>query len=266
MAPVFERGDTPMPNWIYPTATVVVLIVVWHFAVILFKIPPYLIPAPEIVAKHFVANWQILFYNGAITTYETVGGFVLSILVGVPLAMAIVWSKAVDQALMPLLVLSQTFPKVAIAPLLLIWFGLNITTWMFVSFLVAFFPVVIACVAGMRAVETETMELIRSMRATPMQVFFKIRLPAALPHFFAGLKVAIAFAVVGAVVGEWVGADKGLGHMLIWANANLDTPMVFSVLIALMAIGVVLYYLVVWAERLAIPWHVSVRGEIPQSL
>lgn len=250
-----------MPNWFYPTATVIALVALWQAVVSVFAIPAYLIPSPGAVSDQFAAHWRLLARDAWITTFETLGGFVLSIVVGVPLAMAIVSSRAVDQAVMPLLVLSQTFPKVAIAPLLLIWFGINTTTWMFVSFLVAFFPVVIAGVAGMRAVETETMELIRSMRASPLQIFFKVRLPTALPHFFAGLKVAIAFAVVGAVVGEWVGADRGLGHLLLWANANLETPMVFAVLIVLMAIGVVLYYAVVWLERLAIPWHVSIRGE-----
>lgn len=254
-----------MRSWIYPVATVVILVVLWDVVVDAFDIPQYLIPTPITVAKHLVANWNFLLTHTLVTTYETVGGFVLSIVIGVALAMAIVSSRAVDQAIMPLLILSQTFPKIAVAPLLIIWFGLGIQTKVFVSFLVAFFPVVIATVAGMRAVETETMELIRSMRATPMQMFWKIRLPAALPHFFSGLKVAVAFAVVGAVVGEWVGSDRGLGYLLLWSNANLDTPMMFSVLVMLMIIGMILYYAVVWLERLTIPWHISVRGEGPQA-
>lgn len=254
-----------MRSWIYPVGTVVILVVLWDVLVNAFAIPQYLIPAPETVVRHLIANWKFLLDHTWVTTYETAGGFILSILIGVLLAMAIVSSRAVDQAIMPLLILSQTFPKVAVAPLLIIWFGLGVQTKVFVSFLVAFFPVVIATVAGMRAVETETMELIRSMRATRMQIFWKIRLPAALPHFFSGLKVAVAFAVVGAVVGEWVGSEKGLGYLLLWANANLDTPMMFSVLIMLMVIGVVLYYAVVWLERIAIPWHISIRGEGPQA-
>jgi NitT/TauT family transport system permease protein len=164
-----------------------------------------------------------------------------------------------DKSITPFLVLSQTFPKVAIAPLLIIWFGLGMLPKILVSFLVAFFPVIISEVTGMRSVETETMELIHSMQATPLQTFWKIRLPYALPHLFAGLKVAIAFAIVGAVVGEWVVADKGLGYVLLWASGNLDTPMLFSVFVILMGIGVILYYAIVWLERLFIPWHVSIR-------
>ena len=249
-----------MLTWIYPVGTVVGLLLAWHFVVVAFAIPSYLIPAPMVVAEHLGENWTFLADHALVTTYETLGGFLMSIAVGVPLAIGIVWSQTLDRAIMPLLVLSQTFPKVAIAPLLIIWFGFGIMTKVIVSFLVAFFPVVIAGVAGMRAVDTEMVELVKAMRGTTFQIFWKIRLPSALPHFFAGLKVAIAFAIVGAVVGEWVGANKGLGHIMLWANANLDTPMLFSVLVILMLIGIVLYYAIVWLERLLIPWHVSIRG------
>ena len=152
----------------------------------------------------------------------------------------------------------------AIAPLLIIWLGFGVESKILVSFLVAFFPVVIAGVAGMRSVDFEMLELIRSMPATALQAFCKIRLPFAMAHFFAGFKVAITFAVVGAVVGEWVGADKGLGYLLLAANANLDTPMLFSVLICLMVIGVVLYYGVVLLERLLVPWHASMEDNAIQ--
>lgn len=243
----------------YPIGTVAVLIAAWHAAVATFEIPTYILPGPLTVARYLVDRWHFLAPHAWVTTYETLGGFGLSIALGVPLAMSIVWSHKIDRAIMPLLVLSQTFPKVAIAPLLIIWLGFGLFPKILVSFLVAFFPVVIAGVSGMRSVETEMLELIRSMRASPLQVFFKVRVPNALPHFFAGLKVAIAFAVVGAVVGEWVGADRGLGYLLLQANANLDTPMLFSVLAILLVIGVVLYYGIVWLERMMLPWHVSIR-------
>ena len=132
------------------------------------------------------------------------------------------------------------------------------------SFLIAFFPVVISGVTGMRSVETEMMELIQSMRAKEFQIFWKIRLPNALPHLFSGLKVAITFAIVGAVVGEWVGANEGLGYLLVWANANLDTLLLFSALVVLMVIGVIFYYSVQAVERWVIPWHISIREEKPQ--
>jgi NitT/TauT family transport system permease protein len=246
----------------YPAATVVVVLVAWQVVVTGFGIPAYLIPSPGAVALQLVSKAGFLLYHSWVTTYETLGGFLLSILVGVPLAIAIVSSRALDRSITPLLVLSQTFPKVAIAPLLIIWFGLGILPKVLVSFLVAFFPVVISGVTGMRSVETEMLELVRVMRASRLQIFWKVRLPYALPQFFAGLKVAIAFAVVGAVVGEWVGADRGLGYLLLSANANLDTPLLFAVLVLLMLIGTALYYAIVWIERLMLPWHVSVREDI----
>lgn len=246
--------------WVYPIGTVIGLIVVWHLGVLVFSIPVYLIPPPATVAAYLSDNFAFLGQHALVTAVEALGGFLLSVVVGVPVAILIVWSRKMDQALMPLLVLSQTFPKVAIAPLLIIWFGFGIQTKILVSFLIAFFPIIVSGVAGMRAVDNDAIDMIRSMKATPLQIFVRLRLPAALPNLFAGCKVAMAFAVVGAVVGEWVGADRGLGYLLLRANANLDTPMLFSILVMLMFMGVFLYYLIVAIERIAIPWDVSQRG------
>lgn len=250
-----------MRTWPYPIGTVFIIILLWHFAVIFFDIPEYLIPAPLTVGEYIFRKWNFLLSHSWVTTYETLAGFFLSILVGIPLAITLVWSKILDRSIMPILVVSQTFPKVAIAPLLIIWFGLGLLPKVLVSFIIAFFPVVISGVTGMRSVETEMLELIHSMRASSLQIFWKMRLPYALPHLFSGFKVAITFAIVGAVIGEWVGADKGLGYMLLWANANLDTVLLFSILASLTVIGVILYYSVVMVERLIIPWHVSIREE-----
>jgi len=250
-----------MRTWPYPIGTIFIIIFLWHFAVIFFNIPEYLIPAPLAVGEYIFQKWNFLLRHSWVTMYETLAGFFLSILVGIPLAITLVWSKILDRSIMPILVVSQTFPKVAIAPLLIIWFGLGLLPKVLVSFIIAFFPVVISGVTGMRSVETEMLELIHSMRASSLQVFWKMRLPYALPHLFSGFKVAVTFAIVGAVIGEWVGADKGLGYMLLWANANLDTVLLFSILASLTVIGVILYYSVVMMERLIIPWHVSIREE-----
>jgi len=254
-----------MSAWFYPTLSLVILIVAWHFAVILFDIPEYLLPTPEAVLMRLVEDFGFLLGHAGVTFSETMGGFLLSILIGIPLAVALVWSPVLEKAVMPLLVVSQTFPKIAIAPLIIIWFGLGIFPKLLISFLVAFFPVVISAIAGMRSVDTDMIDLARSMQASPLRLFWKIRMPYALPHIFSGLKVAVAFAIVGAVVGEWVGAQSGLGYLLLWANANLDTTLLFSILVLLMIIGVALYYAVVFVERLLIPWHVSVREETPQA-
>jgi NitT/TauT family transport system permease protein len=155
--------------------------------------------------------------------------------------------------------LSQTFPKVALAPLIVVWFGLGLGPKLVVTFLVAFFPILVSTIVGLRSIEREMLELAGSTRATMLQTFFYFRLPTALPNIFAGMKVSVAFAVVGAVIAEWVGANQGLGYLLLQANANLDTSLLFAVLVILLVIGVFLYYAVEFVERLVIPWHSTIR-------
>jgi NitT/TauT family transport system permease protein len=251
------------PDWIYPIVAVLLMLVVWHLAVVIFEMPPYLLPKPANVLLRTVSEIRYLAAHSLVTTYETLGGFALSVIIGIPLAMLIVASPMLDRALMPLLVLSQTFPKVAIAPLLIIWFGLGLLPKLLIGFLVAFFPVVISTVVGLRSTEAEMIELARSMRVSAFKMFWMFRFPNALPNVFAGLKVAIAFAVVGAVIGEWVGSTEGLGYLLLKANADLDAEFLFAILLMLMLIGIVLYYAVELLERMLIPWHVSVRLQSP---
>ncbi|WP_127144006.1 ABC transporter permease [Pelagibacterium montanilacus] len=243
----------------YPFATFVLFVIAWYGAAVFFDIPPYLLPRPEAVIERLVGDFGYLMRHTWVTTYETLGGFFLSIVVGVPLAFLIVSSRVLDKAIMPWLILSQTFPKVALAPLIVVWFGLGITPKILITFLVAFFPIVISTVVGLRSMEREMLELATSMRASRFQLFWKFRFPLALPSLFSGLKVSVAFAVVGAVIAEWVGATEGLGYLLLVANANLDTTLLFAVLAILTVIGVVLYYGVEIIETRAIPWHATVR-------
>src|SRR5690625_825194 len=243
----------------YPIGTLVLVLAAWLFAVHVLKVPAYLLPEPQAVVDRLVTDFGFLMRHSSVTTYVTLAGFFLSIAIGIPLAIAIVSSPLLDKALMPWLVLSQTFPKVALAPLITVWFGLGIMPKVMVTFLVAFFPVVVSSVVGLRSIENEMIELADSMKATRFQKFWKFRLPLALPSMFSGIKVAVAFSVVGAVIAEWVGATQGLGYLLLSANATLDTPLLFAVLACLTVIGIVLYYSVEWLERVMIPWHVTVR-------
>lgn len=248
-----------MKNLAYPAITVVVVIAIWYAAVLVFNVPSYLLPLPGAVLDQIVGGFSFLLWHTWITAYEAFGGFALSVVLGISLAIAIVASPVLDRALMPWLILSQTFPKVALAPLILVWFGVGLAPKLIVTFLVAFFPVVMSSVVGMRSIENEMLELAYSMRASTLQVFWRFRLPIALPSIFSGLKVSASFAVVGAVIAEWVSSNQGLGYLLIRANANLDTTLLFAVLIMLMIIGVTFYYSVEVVERLLIPWHSSMR-------
>lgn len=247
--------------WRYPAAAVIIALAGWHFGVTLFNVPKYLVPSPAAVAQRLFEDRGFMLWHSWITLLTTLGGFALSIVVGIPLGMLMVWSKVLERAIMPLLVVSQSFPKVAIAPLIVIWFGLGALPKILIAFSVAFFPIMVATIAGMKSVDSDLRDLARSMQASALKTFVKIRLPFAMPQIFSGIKVAVAFATVGAVVGEWVGADAGLGYLLLWSNANLDTPLLFAVLFCLMVIGLVLYYAVELLEAWVLPWHVSIRGD-----
>lgn len=248
-----------MKDAIYPLTTLVFVLFAWYGIVLAFGVPSYLLPLPGDVLSRVISDFSFLMYHSWVTTYETLGGYLLSIVGGISLSIAIVSSRFIEKSIMPFLVLSQTFPKVALAPLIVVWFGLGFFPKLIVTFLVAFFPVVISTVVGFRSVDQEMLELCKSMRCSKLQLFWYFQLPFALPNILSGLKVAVALAVVGAVIAEWVGANEGLGYLLLRANANLDTTLLFAVLLMLMVIGVVLYYAVELLERLLIPWHTSQR-------
>ena len=248
-------------QWSPPALTVAATLVAWEAVVVGLHVPEYLLPAPSGILAALGEEWRYLAPHTGITLYEILWGFSLSIAVGIPLAMLIVYSAVLERAVYPLLVASQSVPKIAIAPLLIFWAGLGIFPKVLVAFLIAFFPIVIDTVAGLRSVEPELLHLARSMGASEAKVFLKIRLPTALPNIFAGLKVAVTLAVVGAIVGEFIQADRGLGYALLQANAMLNTKLSFATILILAVIGTVLFLVVDWIERLLIPWHASRRVE-----
>lgn len=248
-------------GFLFPTLLIVVLIVIWQMAVVGFKVPEYLFPGPGSILKTMANEFVLLASHGYTTTYEAIIGFFMAIAFGVPCAILIVWSRPIERALMPLLVFSQTMPKVAIAPLFLIWFGFGILPKIIVAFLICFFPIVISTAAGLKAVEEEILDLIRSMSASTFQIFVKARIPNSLPYFISGVKVSITLAVIGAIVGEFVGADRGLGYIIMVANGNLDAKLLFAAIFALAIIGYGLFAIVTVLERILMPWHVGVRQE-----
>jgi NitT/TauT family transport system permease protein len=250
---VRRRSRARISAVIYPVLTVVGTLVAWDVATRAFGIPAYLLPAPSRIAVSLVENVALILKHGWVTTIEIVLGFLLSIVVGVPLALAIFMWPAFSRSVLPLLVSSQAMPKVAVAPLFLVWFGFGLLPKVLIAFLIAFFPIVIGTAVGLASIEQEKIHLARSMGLGAAATFFKIRLPSALPSVFGGLKISITLAVVGAVVGEFVGGDAGLGYLLMVANGNIDTPLLFAGLVALTVQGVVLFFLVELVERLAIP-------------
>lgn len=239
----------------YPIGVMVGLLLIWEAATGLFSIPPYLLPAPSAILKAMDANSAVLIKESVGTTIEILLGFALSVAVGVPLALAIYLWRPFARSIYPILVSSQAVPKVAIAPLFLVWFGFGLMPKVLIAFLIAFFPIVINTAMGLASLEREKIYLAQSMGLGPFATFFKIQLPNAMPSIFAGLKISITFAVVGAVVGEFVGGQGGLGYLLLIANGNMDTPLLFGGIVALTVLGVVLFLAIGLLERLVLPPH-----------
>jgi NitT/TauT family transport system permease protein len=248
-------------NILLPFIAVIAVLVLWSAGVGVFEIPDYLLPAPQDVIRRIARDWYVLAKNATYTLQSVLSGFAAGVLVAVPLAFAVVLSRSVERVTMPFLVMSQTIPKVAIAPILVVWLGFGILPKIAIVFLIAFFPIVVSTVVGLKSVESDMIDLVRSMGARTLKIMLRVRGPTALPQMFAGFKIAICLSVVGAIVGEFVGSDRGLGYLLLTATGTLDGTLVWSALFILIAIGIVLFAIVSKLERLAIPWHVSIRAE-----
>lgn len=255
------RRTRQFGDYAVPTLTLMGVVVAWELASRLFRIPKFVMPAPsEILGEAW--EWRYRFVEHTwVTLYETLGGFALSIVVGVPLAVLIVYSPSLRRALYPLIVLTQSVPKIAVAPVLLLMLGHGEIPKVFVAFLVAFFPVVVDTATGLAATPPELLDLSRSYRASAFKTFLKVRFPMALPFFFSGLKVAITLAVIGAVVGEFVGSDKGLGYVILSATSYWKTELAFSAMILLSLIAILLFVAVCLVERLVCPWLASPADE-----
>tara|TARA_B100000745_G_scaffold140969_1_gene92003 strand:+ start:187 stop:1020 length:834 start_codon:yes stop_codon:yes gene_type:complete len=244
----------------YATLVLLALILIWEIGALVTHQPERILPRPSVVAQTLIDQWQILTIHGSVTLIEAGLGFLLSVVVGIPLAITIVYSKNLEKVIYPLLLASQAVPKIAIAPLFIIWLGFGLTPKIIIAFLIAFFPIVIDTVVGLRSIDPEMLQLARSMGTDGIKSFIKLRLPNALPNVFGGLKVAITLAVVGAIVGEFVGADQGLGYLLQVASGNLDAPLLFAAMVFLSLIAIFLFLIIEWAERMILPWHISERS------
>jgi NitT/TauT family transport system permease protein len=240
-------------------AIFVLLFVVWEYAVWLFGVKAYLLPPPSLVWTELLKRWDIVLQGAIVTTQEIVGGYLLAVVVSIPMAFAVAKWRFVEDSIYPVVVFLQIIPKIAIAPLFIIWLGFGFTPKLLIVFLLCFFPIVVASVAGFKSVDPEIRDFARTTGASPWKMFLKIQLPQALPEIFTGLKVGAALAATAAVVAEFVAADRGLGYLLLQYNGQFQTPMVFAIIIVLSLIGLAVYYLVELLERLVIPWHVSQR-------
>ena len=246
---------------VLPLLTFVVALIVWEWAVRSGLLPDYIMPAPTMIFAHIARTFRLLLHHSYVTALEIVAGFLLAVVGGIGLAMAMVYVRTVERILYPWIVVSQVVPKVAIGPLLLMWLGFGLVPKVVIAFLVAFFPILVGAMVGFRSVEQEPLFLLRSMGSSRWQTFWQLQIPTALPNILGGMKVAITLAVVGAIVGEFIGAKVGLGYLLLYANGVIDTKLLFAALVMISVLAMLAYWLVALIERLLIPWHISVRQD-----
>jgi NitT/TauT family transport system permease protein len=245
---------------VLPTATFVALIGLWWLATIVFDWPSYIVPTPLEVADVIVDRWSFLMSNFWTTLGEALLGFGLAIAIAVPFAVAITYSRVLELTIYPALVALNAVPKIAIAPLLVIWMGFGLGPKVVMVILICFFPIVISTTTGLKSTPAELVELSRSLPSSALQEFVRFRFPWSLPYVFVGLKVAITLAVIGAVVGEFVGATKGLGYVIVASGQSADTTLAFAAVVLLSVMSILLFYGIALVQRFLVPWSEEQQG------
>jgi NitT/TauT family transport system permease protein len=237
-----------------PTAITIVLLLVWHFGVVLFEVPEAILPTPWVIIARLIELWDLLLDHSWPTIYQCIIGFALSVVIGVGLGILLALSRLFHECVYPLIVAFQVVPKVALAPLFIVWFGLGTTSRVLLAFVIAFFPMIVNTYVGIQSTDPIMVRMARSFSASRLTIFFKIELPTALPFIFAGLKIGMTFAVIGIIVAEFVTAQKGLGYLMMFAEGNMDMPLLMASLFVLCIVGVLLYAAVALVEKLVVRW------------
>ena len=253
--PAAVRAARRRPSALPALLVLAGLLGLWEGLVALTRTPAWLLPAPSAIIAAAVGVQDLLLRHTAVTLLEALLGFGAALVLGLLLAAAMALSPALERALYPLVIASQAINPLAIAPLLLIWLGYGLEPKVVIVVLICFFPIVVNTVDGLRATDPELTRLLRSLGADRWQVFRLVRLPAALPYLLSGAKVAIAVSVIGAVIGEWVGASAGLGYFMIRSAAALQTPRVFAAVVITALLGLLLFGLAGLVERWLLPWR-----------
>ncbi|UNX53740.1 ABC transporter permease [Georgenia sp. TF02-10] len=238
----------------------VLALALWWLVTAQGWVKPYVLPSPGDTWSTGAEHWAYLMDHTWVTTYETVLGFLIAFVVGELVAILMVYSKNLELTAYPIILVAQVIPKIAVAPLFVVWLGFGVAPKVTIAVLMAFFPIVVSGLAGLRSVDPETLDLAKTMGASRFNTFRKIQFPASLPQLLSGLKVAATLAVTGAVVGEFVGGNEGLGYVILQANGTMDTAMLFAALVIMSVLGILLFAVIQLAEHLLIPWHASRRG------
>ena len=241
---------------------ILVLLGAWELVVAFFFIPEYLLPAPSQIVMRLVSNIRSLLPHLGVTALEAITGFLLGAILGVLLAVIFVHSKTVELSLYPYAIALTTVPIVAIAPLLIVWVGNGLLPKIIVAAIISFFPIVVNTTKGLRDIDSEAYDLFDSLSASRTQLFFKLRVPMSLPYLFAALRISATLAVIGAIVGEFAGADKGLGFLILISSHRLETVDMFVGILLSSALGISMFYGTVAMEKWLVPWGRKVESEV----
>lgn len=233
----------------------VAFLVIWELIVLAFEIPGYLLPPPTAIVRAMWENAGSFSYHLSVTLLEAVLGFIVANAVGFGVGLLFAQSMVAERAMMPYAILLKTTPIIALAPLLVLWFGIGLLSKVVTAALISFFPIVVSATNGLRSVPQEAVDLLASLSASPWQVFRFMRFPYSLPYLFAALKISSSLSVVGAVVGEFVGANKGLGYVILVSSYHLETSKMFAAIVLLGIAGIAFYWSISWLERVALFWR-----------
>jgi NitT/TauT family transport system permease protein len=235
---------------LYALAFSGLVLVTWELVVSIYQVRPTVLPGPLRIFREIVLQREILLDNAVPTTVETIGGFLLSVVLGGLLGLLMSWSRAARDALYLNVLFFQLIPKVAVAPLFMIWLGIGWQARLAIAVFIAFFPIVLSTIAGLNAVDRELVRLCQSLTASKRQIFFQVRLPSSLPFLFNGMKISMTFALIGVIVAEFITSERGLGYIILFAGAHLDTALMLSAIVILCVVGLLLYAAVAGAENL----------------
>jgi NitT/TauT family transport system permease protein len=247
-------------GYVTPLISLAALILLWEVLVRVLDVKEFILPPPTAIAEEANRQGWTLVDATQVTLIEVLLGFLLCVAVGIPIAVVIVYSNFIRNIFYPLLVAAQATPRIAIAPLMVLWFGLGTEGKVIMAFSIAVFPLIINTVVGLQAVDRDTMYVVQSMGAGPLQSFTKIRFPAALPSIYGGLKIAVTLAVIGAIVAEFVGSREGLGYLVVVGQGTLNTRLIFASVLVMALMGIVLFYAIEILERLTIHWYYAARA------
>ena len=228
------------------------LVLAWHFFVVLGNVPKFVLPSPYATVQALLVSNYRWVENTLVTGAEIFGGYILAVVVGITIALLFSWFRRLEMFVMPLLVSLNMIPKVALGPLIIVWFRYGVGPNMMMAFAICFFPIVLTTARGLREVEPDLLDLVRTLKGTRWQIFTKIQLPGALPYIFSGMKVAAILAVAGAIVGEFLGSDRGLGYLMLQVQVTLDTAAMFMAVILITVLGAILYGIILGLERLLV--------------